>query len=465
MYTIGEISKIVNISTNALRYYDEIGLLKPSLIQNDNQYRYYSEVQIKDIIFIQELKQYGFKLYEIKELLHNNDKQKLKLRLEEKHTKLNIEISRLKDNSILLEKRIFEIIKEDELKMKNKKILIVDDLALARVIIKSIVEEHGYAVVGEASNGEGAVIAYERLKPDLVIMDIVMPVMDGIDAAREIIKRFKNARIIMCTAMSEIPIVVESIKTGAKDFIAKPISSIRLINAIIRSFDDSYKHNIEKINYISQRIAKYEKKEVYNRSLKQESIDDFINEIVDENAKDEFIDNFMEQIRCNCIDMHSVSSPSSIEEKDIIFLKSKLCKISRELAYYLSDKLSKDCIIKLLTAENITVDEFKTFIDKGCSAAIFKYESFVHPVFINIYDQIKNEQEVLKEVLKFISAGCRLKNFNTDDARIILGSDIFNALSENYSIILVSFSIEFAEGEKGFAAISIPHEVLQYMLL
>lgn len=66
MYTIGEISKIVNLSANTLRYYDEIGLLKPILVQNNNQYRYYSDVQIKDIICIMDLKQFGFSLDEIK---------------------------------------------------------------------------------------------------------------------------------------------------------------------------------------------------------------------------------------------------------------------------------------------------------------------------------------------------------------------------------------------------------------
>ena len=115
MYTIGEISKIVNISANALRYYDEIGLLKPSLTKSDNQYRYYSASQIKDITFIIELKQYGFTLYEIKELMRNRNNHKLKYMLEEKRTKLHKEMKRLKENTILLEKRIFEIIKEDDL--------------------------------------------------------------------------------------------------------------------------------------------------------------------------------------------------------------------------------------------------------------------------------------------------------------------------------------------------------------
>ena len=69
VYTIGEISKIVSISANALRYYDEIGLLKPILTKSDNQYRYYSASQINDIIFIIELKQYGFTLYVIKDLI------------------------------------------------------------------------------------------------------------------------------------------------------------------------------------------------------------------------------------------------------------------------------------------------------------------------------------------------------------------------------------------------------------
>lgn len=88
MYTIGDVSKIVNISANTLRYYDEIGLLKPCMVQTNNQYRYYSDSQIKEITFILELKQYGFSLDEIKLLLQDKSNQKLKPMLEEKRVEL-----------------------------------------------------------------------------------------------------------------------------------------------------------------------------------------------------------------------------------------------------------------------------------------------------------------------------------------------------------------------------------------
>lgn len=181
MYTIGDVSKIVNISANTLRYYDEIALLKPCMVQTNNQYRYYSDSQIKEITFILELKQYGLSLDEIKILLQDKSNQKLKPMLEEKRVELCNEIARLKERYIFLEKRIYKIDWEGERKMNDGKVLIVDDFELARKMIRNIIEEYGYTVIGEASNGEEAIEAYDILKPEIVIMDITMPKMDGID--------------------------------------------------------------------------------------------------------------------------------------------------------------------------------------------------------------------------------------------------------------------------------------------
>ena len=463
MYTIGEISKIVNISANALRYYDEIGLIKPILIQNNNQYRYYSDIQIKDILLVLELKQYGFTLEEVKELLQNKNNMKYKLMLEEKHAKLYNEIARLKDSSILLEKRISEMSKEDDMKMKGGKILIVDDLALVRIMIKNIIEEYGYTVAGEATNGEQAIIAYEQLKPDLVIMNITMPVLDGIDAATKITEKHKDARIIICSAMSYAPLVLESIKAGARDFVSKPLSSLRLINAVARGFDDNDNFDVERIEYISTMITKKWKDTSFNRPLKQEEIDTLIYKIIKEKEEDKFIYNFFSKINCDgtTVNEHAMSGPAIVDEKIIIHLKDKFTEISKELSSSLAFRFNTDCVINLLTVENITMGEFQKLMSKGNSTGVIKYKAPYSQIYIHLYGKIKNEQEILKEILDFIAKNDNLilPNYNTVD--MLLSSDHSKIFDEDYSTLLISFDIEFTKGYKGFVAISIPHVFLE----
>jgi two-component system chemotaxis response regulator CheY len=114
----------------------------------------------------------------------------------------------------------------------SKGILIVDDAAFMRVMIKGILEKSGYNVIGEGENGKIAVEKYEELKPDLVIMDITMPELDGIGAVKAIKANDPKANIIMCSAMGQQSMVVESLKAGAKDFIVKPFKGDRLIEAV-----------------------------------------------------------------------------------------------------------------------------------------------------------------------------------------------------------------------------------------
>ncbi|MCL0062585.1 response regulator [Peptococcaceae bacterium] len=115
-----------------------------------------------------------------------------------------------------------------------KKILIVDDAAFMRMMIKNIVTKAGYEVVGEAENGAQAVEMYKELKPDLVIMDITMPEMGGIQAVKAIKEIDPNANIIMCSAMGQQAMVMEAIQAGAKDFIVKPFQQDRILQAIKR---------------------------------------------------------------------------------------------------------------------------------------------------------------------------------------------------------------------------------------
>lgn len=111
-------------------------------------------------------------------------------------------------------------------------ILIVDDAAFMRMMIKDILTKNGYNVVGEAENGAKAIEKYKELSPDLVIMDITMPEIDGIQAVKEIKKIDSNAKIVMCSAMGQQAMVIEAIQAGAKDFIVKPFQADRVLEAV-----------------------------------------------------------------------------------------------------------------------------------------------------------------------------------------------------------------------------------------
>ncbi|MBP2662581.1 MAG: cheY 1 [Firmicutes bacterium] len=112
------------------------------------------------------------------------------------------------------------------------KVLIVDDAAFMRMMIKDILSKNGYDVVGEAENGLKAVEKYQELKPDLTTMDITMPEMDGIAAVKEIKKIDASAKVIMCSAMGQQAMVIEAIQSGARDFIVKPFQPDRVLEAV-----------------------------------------------------------------------------------------------------------------------------------------------------------------------------------------------------------------------------------------
>ena len=111
-------------------------------------------------------------------------------------------------------------------------VLIADDAAFMRMMIKNILTEGGYEVVGEAENGQVAVARYRELRPDLTTMDITMPEMDGLAALREIRGEDPAARVVMCSAMGQQSMVIESIQAGARDFIVKPFQPDRVLEAI-----------------------------------------------------------------------------------------------------------------------------------------------------------------------------------------------------------------------------------------
>ena len=114
----------------------------------------------------------------------------------------------------------------------GKNILICDDAAFMRMMIKDILTKNGYNVVGEAENGAIAVDKYKELKPELTLMDITMPEMDGINALKNIKASDAGANVIMCSAMGQQAMVIEAIQAGAKDFIVKPFQPERVLEAV-----------------------------------------------------------------------------------------------------------------------------------------------------------------------------------------------------------------------------------------
>ena len=113
-----------------------------------------------------------------------------------------------------------------------KNVLIVDDAAFMRMMIKDILTKNGYNIAAEAENGKIAVDKYNEVKPDLVLMDITMPEMDGIQALKGIKAIDPNAAVIMCSAMGQETMVMDSIKSGAKDFIVKPFKPERVLSTV-----------------------------------------------------------------------------------------------------------------------------------------------------------------------------------------------------------------------------------------
>ncbi len=114
----------------------------------------------------------------------------------------------------------------------GNKVLVVDDAAFMRMMIKDILRKGGYEVIGEAEDGSKAVEKFKELRPDLVTMDITMPDMDGITAVKEIRKIDGNAMIIMCSAMGQQAMVIDAIQAGAKDFVVKPFQPERVLEAV-----------------------------------------------------------------------------------------------------------------------------------------------------------------------------------------------------------------------------------------
>ena len=113
-----------------------------------------------------------------------------------------------------------------------KKILLVDDAAFMRKMIKDTLTKNGYTEVFEAVDGADAVEKFSEIGPDLVVMDITMPNMDGLEALKAIRAKDGSANVVMCSAMGQESMVMDAVRSGAKDFIVKPFKSDRVLKTV-----------------------------------------------------------------------------------------------------------------------------------------------------------------------------------------------------------------------------------------
>jgi two-component system chemotaxis response regulator CheY len=115
-------------------------------------------------------------------------------------------------------------------------VLIVDDAAFMRAVLKKIVCQAGHQVIAEAGTGDEALDRYQQLKPDLVLLDIVMPpgprAKDGIEALKQIMAQNPAARVVMCSSMGQQALIAEALNSGAKDFVMKPFKPEKVMEAL-----------------------------------------------------------------------------------------------------------------------------------------------------------------------------------------------------------------------------------------
>lgn len=139
------------------------------------------------------------------------------------------------------------------------RILIVDDSAVMRLNLRKILMESGHEIVAEAPNGKVALNMYEKHKPDLVTMDITMPVMSGVDATGFIVSKYPDAKIVMISALNQKKMVYDALKNGARHYIIKPIDKQKVMSVLN-----------EVLLTESSHIQKYEEKQELKAATQEE---------------------------------------------------------------------------------------------------------------------------------------------------------------------------------------------------
>lgn len=119
----------------------------------------------------------------------------------------------------------------------DRGILIVDDLQFIRISIKEILEKNSFVVVGEAENGIEALEFFEKYKPDIMLLDITMPILSGLDALKILKSKYPQAKVIMCSAMGQQKYIIRAIQLGARDFVIKPFKAERLLSSIRKTME------------------------------------------------------------------------------------------------------------------------------------------------------------------------------------------------------------------------------------
>lgn len=248
---------MVKVSSDTLRYYDEIRLLNPDYINPSNNYRYYTEEQVKELLYIMDLKDCGFNLDEIKAVIRSDDETEMKQIFEKK--KADLLNQRKKINSSL--ERIENKLKIMEEQHMKQKILIVDDASFMRLMVKDILQKNGYEVL-EAADGIEGVNQYKEHKPALTLMDITMPNMNGLEAVKKIKEIDGGAKIVMLSAMAKAGFIAESFVSGAVDFIAKPFQADRLISTVNKHLNADVKLDINEVNLWHTELAQASSEQV-----------------------------------------------------------------------------------------------------------------------------------------------------------------------------------------------------------
>ncbi|OXB94595.1 response regulator [Parageobacillus galactosidasius] len=116
-----------------------------------------------------------------------------------------------------------------------KTVIVADDSMFMRNLLKNLLTANGYQVIAEASDGSNAVSLYKEKSPDIVILDLIMPIMNGLDALKNILKFDPKAKVIICSSMGQKSFIIDALQIGAKDFIIKPYFN-KLIPALNKLF-------------------------------------------------------------------------------------------------------------------------------------------------------------------------------------------------------------------------------------
>ena len=111
-------------------------------------------------------------------------------------------------------------------------VLVVDDAMFVRHTIRNMLEAHGHTVAGEADNGITALERYEEVKPDIVLLDITMPDMGGIEVLKKLKEKDPKVKVVMCSSMGQQSMIANAIQEGAVDFVIKPFKEEQVIAAI-----------------------------------------------------------------------------------------------------------------------------------------------------------------------------------------------------------------------------------------